>query len=108
MVFMIRFAPGLRIALAMACACADVPAAKFSLVNLVSSVAWAVALLALVGWMGPAFLGQFGLTGWKGAVLVGVAAFGVLKAFGSYERRRLERSDRGRTENRPGSETSKE
>jgi membrane protein DedA with SNARE-associated domain len=108
MVFLIRFAPGLRIALAMACACADVPAAKFSLVNALSAIVWASALLAIVGWMGPAFLGRFGLTGWKGALLVGAAAFGALKAFGSYERRALERPDAGRAWDRPGDQTSKE
>lgn len=98
MVFMIRFAPGLRIALALACAWAGVSAVKFSLVNFLSSVVWAVALLVLVGWMGPAVLGQFGLAGWKGALLVGLAAFGLLKAFGRHERRTLGRPDAGRAE----------
>jgi membrane protein DedA with SNARE-associated domain len=90
MVFLIRFAPGVRIALAAACAWVDVPAAKFSAINLLASVIWAVGLLLAIGWLGPAFLGRFGLTGWKGGVLAGLVVFGLLKLFGAYERRTLE------------------
>ena len=58
MVLLIRFAPGLRIALAAACAWIDVPALKFSVLNLVSAFVWAVALLVIVGWVGPTYLAQ--------------------------------------------------
>ena len=57
MVLLIRFAPGLRIALAAACAWVDVSPLKFSLLNLLSSFAWAIGLLVLVGWFGPALPG---------------------------------------------------
>jgi membrane protein DedA with SNARE-associated domain len=67
MVLLIRFAPGLRIALAAACAAADVPPRTMSLLNLLSSFVWAAALLVLVAWLGPAYLAQFGLAGWRGA-----------------------------------------
>jgi membrane protein DedA with SNARE-associated domain len=93
MVLLIRFAPGLRIAIAAACAWADVSALKFSALNLLSAFVWASALLALVGWFGPAYLADWGLGGWKGALVAGIVIFGLLQAFGAYERRALERSD---------------
>ena len=90
MVLLIRFAPGLRIAIAAACAWVDVSPRKFSLLNLLSSFVWAFALLVLVGWFGPTYLAQFGLEGWKGALVVGVAVFASFKMLGWYERRAME------------------
>lgn len=101
MVLLIRFAPGLRIAIAAACAWVDVRPLKFSVLNLLSALVWAVALLALVGWVGPTYLAQFGLTGWKGALAIGLAVFGVLKVFGWYERRAMARGGPPRTEQQP-------
>jgi membrane protein DedA with SNARE-associated domain len=91
MVLMIRFAPGLRIALAAACAWVDVSPLKFSLLNLLSAFVWAIALLGLVGWLGPTYLAQYGLGGWKGALLVGLLLLGLFKVLGTYERRAMER-----------------
>jgi membrane protein DedA with SNARE-associated domain len=93
MVLLIRFAPGLRIAIAAACAWADVPPRKFSALNLLSALVWAFALLVLIGWFGPTYLTRFGLEGWKGALVIGIAAIALLKVFGSYERRAMERPD---------------
>jgi membrane protein DedA with SNARE-associated domain len=95
MVLLIRFAPGLRIALAAACAWIDVPALKFSVLNLLSAFVWAVGLLVIVGWAGPAFLGRYGLGGWKGAALIGLAVLVFFKALGVYERRAMARDERG-------------
>ena len=91
MVLLIRFAPGLRIAIAAACAWVDVPPRQFSALNLLSAFGWASAVLAIVGWFGPAFFAQFGLGGWKGTLIIGVALFGLFKVLGSFERRALER-----------------
>ena len=91
MVLLIRFAPGLRIALAAACAAVDVPPVKFSSLNLVSAFVWATALLALVGWFGPVYLSQYGLAGWKGALAAGLVVLLLFKVLGSYERRAMER-----------------
>jgi membrane protein DedA with SNARE-associated domain len=93
MVLLLRFAPGLRIAIAAACAWVDVSPLKFSVLNLLSAFVWAFALLALVGWFGPTYLAQYGLGGWKGALVVGLAVLGSLKVLGSYERRTMERPD---------------
>jgi membrane protein DedA with SNARE-associated domain len=93
MVLLIRFAPGMRIALAAACAWVDVSPLKFSVLNLLSALVWAIALLALVGWLGPTALARYGLGGWKGALLIGAAVFGLFRVLGSYERRAMERPE---------------
>ena len=91
MVLLVRFSPGLRVAITAACAWVDVPAVKFSVLNLLSALAWASVLLVLVGWLGPAYLARYGLAGWKGALLVGLVVLGTLKLLGAYERRAMER-----------------
>ena len=68
MVLAIRFAPGLRIALAAACAYAGVPALKLSLLNALSSLVWATTLLTLVAYLGPAVSTRLGISGWWGAL----------------------------------------
>ena len=93
MVLLIRFAPGFRIALAAACAAVDVPPAKFSLLNALSALIWAFTLLVLVAWVGPTYLAQFGLEGWKGAVAVGLVILTLFKVLGSFERRVIEHAD---------------
>lgn len=90
-VLLIRFAPGLRIAITAACAAVEVSALKFSILNLLSAFVWAFALLVLVGWLGPTCLARYGLGGWRGALLIGLAALGSLKVLGWYERRAMGR-----------------
>jgi len=92
MAAMIRFAPGLRIALAAACAWVGVPPLKFSVLNLLSAFLWATVLLVVVAWLGPAFLARYGLGGWEGALLIGLVVFFLFKVLGRYERREIERS----------------
>lgn len=93
MVLLIRFAPGFRIALAAACAAAEVPPSKFSLLNALASLAWASTLLVLVAWVGPTYLAQFGLDGWKGALAVGLVLLVLFKVLGSYERRVIDHAE---------------
>jgi membrane protein DedA with SNARE-associated domain len=69
MVLVIRFAPGLRIAITAACAYAGVSAARFTALNLVSAFAWAAVLLALVSRAGPELLRHAGVTGIWGALI---------------------------------------
>jgi len=95
MVLLIRFAPGLRIAIAAACAWVNVSPLKFSLLSLLSAVVWAIGLILVVGWFGPAFLAHFGLGGWRGALLLGIVVLVLFKVLGSYEERTLERTDAG-------------
>ena len=72
MIFALRFAPGLRIAIAAACAYARVPALQFTLLNLASAFLWAAALLALISRVGPRVLEQLGLGGIWGAIVPAV------------------------------------
>ena len=90
MVLLVRFAPGLRIAIAAACAWIEVPALTFSVLSLASAFVWAVALLGLVGWLGPAYLAHVGLGGWKGAALTGLLVLALFKVLGKYEARVVE------------------
>lgn len=87
MVLLIRFAPGLRIALAAACAYVDMPAWRFSILNGVTAVIWAVGLMIVVGYAGPAGLKRFGLDGWAGAIIVGVAIVVLVKVIPRVARR---------------------
>jgi membrane protein DedA with SNARE-associated domain len=72
MIFAIRFAPGLRIAITAACAYGDVPPVRFSVLNLIAAFAWATALLTIVSRIGPGALQHAGVTGIWGAVVPGV------------------------------------
>jgi len=73
MVVAIRFAPGLRIALAAACAYAGVRALKLSVLNGIASLVWAVLMLWLVAYLGPAVLERAGIRGWWGTLLSAAA-----------------------------------
>jgi membrane protein DedA with SNARE-associated domain len=78
MVFAVRFAPGLRIAIAAACAYAKVSPLRFSMLNLTAAFAWALSLFAFVTWGGPAALARFGINRTWSAIIAGIAivAFG--------------------------------
>ena len=89
MVLFIRFAPGLRVALAAACAYVQVPPVMFSVLNTIAAFVWAVTLRALVGWVGPTTLARFGFGGWRGALAIGVLLIAILHLVGRFERRSL-------------------
>jgi membrane protein DedA with SNARE-associated domain len=89
MVLLIRFAPGLRVALAAACAAADVSPLKFSVLSGISAAVWAIMLMLLIGWLGPTYLAQIGLSGWKGGLLIGVVVIVLFRIAGHFERRAL-------------------
>ncbi len=89
MVLLIRFAPGLRVAIAAACAYANLRPLTFTVLNAVTAVIWAALLMMLVGWFGPTFFARFGLSGWKGALIVGVAIVVIFRIIGYIERRTL-------------------
>src|SRR5262249_32071683 len=60
-----RFLPGLRTAIPIACAYADMKPVKFSALNLISSFAWAATIMAFVKG-GSSTLNAFGLNAWWG------------------------------------------
>ena len=66
-----RFLPGLRTAIPIACAYANVGALKFSTLNLVSGFAWAGAIMLFVK-LGSNTLTAFGLNAWWGPLIPAV------------------------------------
>jgi len=66
-----RFLPGLRTAIPVACAYANVGPLKFSALNLVSSVAWSGAIMLFVK-LGSNTLSAFGLNAWWGPLIPAV------------------------------------
>jgi membrane protein DedA with SNARE-associated domain len=92
-IFVIRFAPGLRIAIAAACAYANVPPLKFTTLSVVSSLAWAATLLALVGYVGPTALDRLGVHSWMAAIITGAVILAAFAWRGRRNRTTLESSD---------------
>ena len=66
-----RFLPGLRTAIPVACAYANVRPLKFTALNLVSAVAWAGAIMLFVK-LGSNTLTAFGLNAWWGPLIPAV------------------------------------
>ena len=89
-VLLIRFAPGLRIALAAACAYAGVSPVRFTLLNFVSAVCWAISLLILVAWIGPTYLPSLGISGWWSALVPAAVIVLVFRLLGRVEHHALE------------------
>jgi membrane protein DedA with SNARE-associated domain len=63
-----RFLPGLRTAIPVACAYANVPPLKFTALNLVSAFAWAGSIMLFVK-LGSNALTAFGLNAWWGPLI---------------------------------------
>jgi undecaprenyl-diphosphatase len=66
-----RFLPGLRTAIPIACAYADVKPIKFSTLNLLSALAWASTIMLLIKG-GSQTLVAFGLNAWWGPFIPAV------------------------------------
>ncbi len=71
MVLVGRFLPGLRTAIPIACAYANVRPLKFSALNLASGFAWAGAIMLFVK-LGSKTLSAFGLNAWWGPLIPAV------------------------------------
>jgi membrane protein DedA with SNARE-associated domain len=70
-VLLSRFLPGLRTAIPIACAYAEVNPIKFSALNLVSALAWAGTIMLLIK-AGSQTLVAFGLNAWWGPFIPAV------------------------------------
>ena len=66
-----RFLPGLRTAIPVACAYANMRPLKFSVLNLISGFAWAGAIMLFVK-LGSTTLSAFGLNAWWGPLIPAV------------------------------------
>jgi membrane protein DedA with SNARE-associated domain len=71
LVLVSRFLPGLRTAIPIACAYADMRPLKYSMLSLMSGFAWASAIMAFVKG-GATTLDAFGLTAWWGPFIPAV------------------------------------
>jgi undecaprenyl-diphosphatase len=87
MVLVSRFLPGLRTAIPIACAYANVRPLKFSLLNLTSALAWASAIMLFVK-TGSSTLTAFGLTAWWGPLIPAVIVVAFFRWLGRPPRKR--------------------
>src|SRR6185295_10250934 len=60
----VRFLPGLRIAIPLACAYSGVSAIHFSALSLLSALGWGSAIMFVINWMGPTSLAALGIKAW--------------------------------------------
>jgi len=77
-----RLLPGLRIAIPVACAYANVSPLLFSTLNLVSAVVWSASILGVIAWGGPTALERLGLGPRVAFVLPAIAVLLVFIALG--------------------------
>ena len=64
LILAVRFLPGLRIAIPLACAYSGVSAIHFSGLSFVSALGWASAIMFVIGWLGPTSLSALGIKAW--------------------------------------------
>jgi membrane protein DedA with SNARE-associated domain len=64
MILASRFLPGLRIAIPAACAYAGISPLRFSSLSLISGMAWAAAIMAVIMYLGPSSLKELGIHAW--------------------------------------------
>src|SRR5437899_5384722 len=60
----VRFLPGLRIAIPLACAYAGISPFHFSGVSFLSAMAWATAIMLVIRSLGPTSLSALGIKAW--------------------------------------------
>jgi membrane protein DedA with SNARE-associated domain len=72
LILALRFLPGLRIAIPLACAYARVPAIQFSGLSFVSALAWAGAIMFAIRSLGVSSLSALGIKTWWAPVIPAV------------------------------------
>jgi len=60
----VRFLPGLRVAIPLACAYSGISAIHFSGLSFLSALGWASAIMFVIRWLGPTSLSAFGIHAW--------------------------------------------
>jgi len=65
----VRFLPGLRVAIPLACAYAGISAPRFSGLSFVSAIGWASGIMLIVDSIGPTSLSAMGLKAWWAPVI---------------------------------------
>src|SRR6266849_6443576 len=69
LILAVRFLPGLRIPIPLACAYAGIPPFQFSGLSFISAVAWAGAIMLVIRWLGPTSLSALGIKAWWAPVI---------------------------------------
>ena len=64
LILAVRFLPGLRIAIPVACAYSGVAALRFSGLSLISALAWGAAIMLIILQLGPTSLSALGIKAW--------------------------------------------
>jgi len=64
LILAVRFLPGLRIAIPLACAYSGVSAVYFSGLSFISALSWASAIMFVIEWLGPTSLSALGVKAW--------------------------------------------
>jgi membrane protein DedA with SNARE-associated domain len=64
LILAVRFLPGLRIAIPLACAYSGVSAVHFSGLSFISALGWASAIMFVIKWLGPTSLSALGVKAW--------------------------------------------
>jgi membrane protein DedA with SNARE-associated domain len=72
LILSIRFLPGLRIAIPLACAYSGISARYFSSLSFVSALMWASVIMLVVRSFGPASLSALGIRAWWAPVIPAV------------------------------------
>jgi membrane protein DedA with SNARE-associated domain len=63
-ILLVRFLPGLRVAIPLACAYSGITAVHFSGLSFISALAWGSAIMLVINWLGPTSLSAVGLKAW--------------------------------------------
>jgi membrane protein DedA with SNARE-associated domain len=71
LILSVRFLPGLRIAIPVACADSGIGAFRFSSLSFVSALAWAAAIMLLVLQLGPTSMSALGIKAWWAPIIPG-------------------------------------
>src|SRR5947199_3586841 len=69
MLLLTRFLPGLRVAIPVACAYANVKPIRLSVLNRIMAFAWAGSIMLVIAKLGPNAMSAFGLRGWWGPLV---------------------------------------
>jgi membrane protein DedA with SNARE-associated domain len=72
LILAVRFLPGLRIAIPVACAYSGVAALRFSGLSFISALAWAAAIMLIILQLGPTSLSALGIKAWWAPVIPAV------------------------------------
>jgi membrane protein DedA with SNARE-associated domain len=72
LILAVRFLPGLRIAIPLACAYSGISALRFSGISFFSALAWASAIMFVIYWLGPTSLSALGLKAWWAPIIPAV------------------------------------